>query len=51
MTDPNDHYNIELAVTAYDLFAGGDALAGDVQFYLDCAARFGGPILEIGVGS
>lgn len=51
MTDPNDHYNIGLAVTAYDLFAGEGMLKGDIEFYLDCAARFGDPILEIGVGS
>ncbi|MBC6445143.1 MAG: class I SAM-dependent methyltransferase [Alphaproteobacteria bacterium GM202ARS2] len=51
MTDLNNHYNIGLAVAAYDLFAGGGMLTGDIEFYLDCATRFGDPVLEIGVGT
>ncbi len=46
-----DHYSSSLAAASYDLFAGAGALAGDVDFYLDCAARYGGPVLEIGAGT
>lgn len=35
----------------YDGFTGGGLLSGDVEFYLDCARRFGGPILELGTGT
>ena len=42
------HYATRLAVTTYDLFHPGTA---DLPFYLDCARRFGGPILELGAGT
>src|SRR5688572_27712712 len=51
MADPNAYYARGLGVTMYDLFVGGGPLAGDVEFYLDCAQRYGGPILELGVGT
>jgi SAM-dependent methyltransferase len=42
------HYATRLAVATYDLFHSGTA---DLPFYLDCARRFGGPILEPGAGT
>jgi SAM-dependent methyltransferase len=51
MTDPNAYYAGGLGVELYDLFTGGGLLAGDVDFYLDCARRIGGPILELGTGT
>ena len=42
------HYASKLSVATYDLFHSG---SGDVPFYLDCARRFGGPILELGSGT
>ena len=49
--DPNAYYAGGLGVEMYDLFTGGGLLAGDVEFYLHCARRFGGPILELGTGT
>lgn len=51
MADPNAYYAGGFGVELYDLFTGGGLLAGDVEFYLDCARRFGGPILELGTGT
>jgi len=51
LTDPNAYYAGGLGVSMYDLFTGGGLLAGDVEFYLDRARRFGGPILELGTGT
>lgn len=51
MTDPNAYYAGGLGVELYDLFTGGGLLTGDVEFYLDSARRFGGPILELGTGT
>jgi len=51
MTDPTAYYTGGLAVAAYDLFTGFGLLAGDVEFYLDHAQRFGTPILELGAGT
>ncbi|WP_292318759.1 class I SAM-dependent methyltransferase [Mesorhizobium sp.] len=51
MTDPNAFYARGLGVATYDLFVGGGLLTGDVEFYLDCAQRYGGPILELGAGT
>jgi len=52
VSDANAYYGCGLAVASYDAFAGsGGALAGDVAFYLECARRFGGPILELGTGT
>ena len=42
------HYATRLAVATYDLFHSGNA---DLPFYLGCASRFGGPILELGAGT
>jgi SAM-dependent methyltransferase len=49
--DPNAHYAGGIAVATYELFMGAGLLAGDIDFYLDCAQRFGGPILELGAGT
>jgi SAM-dependent methyltransferase len=49
--DPNAYYGSALGVSMYDLFSGGGLLRGDIAFYLECAERFGGPILELGAGS
>lgn len=51
MKDPNAFYAGGLSVATYDAFVGQGALAGDVEFYLACARRFGGPILELGTGT
>jgi SAM-dependent methyltransferase len=51
MTDPNAYYVGGRGVEMYDLFTGGGLLTGDVEFYLDSAQRFGGPILELGTGT
>ena len=42
-----------LSVATYDLFVGSELspLRGDVEFYLSCAGRYGGPVLEIGAGT
>ncbi|MCA1444787.1 class I SAM-dependent methyltransferase [Ensifer sp. IC4062] len=50
-TDPNAYYAGGLGVELYDLFTGGGLLSGDVEFYLESARRFGGPILELGTGT
>jgi SAM-dependent methyltransferase len=51
MDDPRDHYAGGLAVRTYDLFTGGGPLAGDIEYYRDCARRFGARVLELGVGT
>ncbi|HKP24667.1 MAG TPA: class I SAM-dependent methyltransferase [Dongiaceae bacterium] len=51
MTDPNDFYRGGIAVRTYDLFVTTAATAGDTQFYCECARRFGGDVLELGVGT
>jgi SAM-dependent methyltransferase len=52
MSDPNAYYAGGLAVASYDALVGdGGPIAGDVAFYLDCARRFGGPVLEIAAGT
>jgi SAM-dependent methyltransferase len=52
VTDANAYYAGGLAVATYDAFVGdGGSIAGDVEFYLDCARRFGGPILELAAGT
>ena len=42
-----------LSVASHDLFVGTELspLRGDVEFYLSCAGRYGGPVLELGVGT
>ena len=49
--DPNAYYTSRVGVGMYDLFTGQGLLAGDLDFYLDCAREYGGPILELGVGT
>jgi ubiquinone/menaquinone biosynthesis C-methylase UbiE len=52
MRNPNAYYDGGLAVATYDVLQrAGTALAGDVAFYLDCARRFGGPVLELATGT
>jgi SAM-dependent methyltransferase len=51
MTDPNGFYRGGIAVRTYDIFITTAATAGDTQFYCDCARRFGGDVLELGVGT
>jgi SAM-dependent methyltransferase len=52
MSDPSAFYAGGLAVASYDAFVGdGGPIASDVAFYLDCAHRFGGPILELAAGT
>lgn len=54
-TDPNAYYFDAYAVHSYDTFVSaagaGGPLEGDVAFYLDCARRFGSPVLELGTGT
>lgn len=53
--DPNAYYFDAYAVESYDTFVSaagaGSPLEGDVAFYLDCARRFGSPVLELGTGT
>jgi SAM-dependent methyltransferase len=49
--DPTAFYAGGVAVETYDLFVTGAATEGDTQFYCDCARRFGGDVLELGVGT
>jgi SAM-dependent methyltransferase len=51
MSDPNAYYAQGLGVETYDLFTGGGLLEGDVDFYLEQARGFGGPILELACGT
>lgn len=51
MNDLKDYYSGGLAVRTYDLFTGDGPLAGDVDFYRNCARRFGTRALELGVGT
>jgi len=52
MSDPTAYYGCGLAVATYDALVGdGGPVAGDVAFYLDCARRFGGPVLELATGT
>ena len=50
---PGDFYDSDLVVTTYDLLTeqANRQITGDLAFYLECAKRFGGPILELGVGT
>ncbi len=50
---PRDFYESDLVVTTYDLLTEqtNQQISGDVSFYLDCAERFGSPVLELGVGT
>lgn len=50
--NPNAFYGGGLAVESYDLFAAqNDALAGDIDFYLDLARDRGGKVLELACGT
>ncbi len=48
-----DFYNSGLVIRTYDLLTeqANQQISGDIAFYLDYARRFGGPILELGVGT
>ncbi|MGI9485656.1 MAG: class I SAM-dependent methyltransferase [Geminicoccaceae bacterium] len=48
-----DFYDSDLVVATYDLLTeqANQQISGDVAFYLDCAERFGSPVLELGVGT
>ncbi len=50
---PSDFYDSDLVLATYDLLTeqANQQIAGDVRFYADCAERFGGPVLELGVGT
>ena len=50
---PKDFYDSDLIVATYDLLTeqANQQISGNVAFYLNCAQRFGGPILELGVGT
>ncbi|MEM7043830.1 MAG: class I SAM-dependent methyltransferase [Pseudomonadota bacterium] len=50
---PKDFYDSDLVVATYDLLTGqaNQQISGDVAFYLECIKRFGGPVLELGVGT
>jgi len=50
---PRDFFDSDLVVTTYDLLTeqANLQIAGDVAFYRDCAEGFGGPVLELGVGT
>ncbi|MEM8950717.1 MAG: class I SAM-dependent methyltransferase [Pseudomonadota bacterium] len=50
---PKDFFDSDLVVATYDLLTeqANKQIAGDVAFYLDCALRYGGPVLELGVGT
>jgi ubiquinone/menaquinone biosynthesis C-methylase UbiE len=52
VSDPNAYYGCGLAVATYDALHGdAGPIAGDVAFYLDCARRFGDPVLELAAGT
>ena len=51
MIDPNAFYAGGIAVRTYDLFVEDGPFAGDIDFYRDCARRFGKSVLELGAGT
>lgn len=50
---PRDFYDSDLVVATYDLLTeqANRQISGDIAFYIDCAERFGSPVLELGVGT
>ena len=48
-----DFFDSDLVVATYDLLTeqANRQITGDLAFYLDCAKRFGSPVLELGVGT
>ncbi|MEZ5935172.1 MAG: class I SAM-dependent methyltransferase [Alphaproteobacteria bacterium] len=48
-----DFYDSDLVVASYDLLTeqANRQIEGDAAFYLDCARRYGAPVLELGVGT
>src|ERR1700691_1865273 len=53
--DPNAYYQSKLGVAFYDFFTreaheNGPA-KGDVEYYVECAREFGGPVLELATGT
>jgi SAM-dependent methyltransferase len=52
MSDANAYYTAPLGVETYDLLVNCvGAITGDVAFYLECARKFGEPVLELGCGT
>jgi|HubBroStandDraft_1064217.scaffolds.fasta_scaffold70634_2 SAM-dependent methyltransferase len=53
--NPNAYYTSGLGVAFYDVFnkdADRDGVVrGDIDFYLECAREFGGPVLELATGT
>ncbi len=49
----DDFYSSPLVIKTYDLLTeqANQQICGDVALYLDCAKRFGEPVLELGVGT
>lgn len=49
---PSRFYQSELVSSTYDLLTDeAEQIEGDLEFYKDCAKRFGYPVLELGVGT
>ena len=48
-----DFYDSDLVVKTYDLLTeqANQQITGDIAFYIDCAKRYGSPVLELGVGT
>ncbi len=46
-------FQSDLVVATYDALTeqANQQIAGDLTFYTDCAKRYGGPVLELGVGT
>jgi hypothetical protein len=51
VNDPNAYYRSGLAVATCDALHPASAAAADVAFYLECARRFAGPVLELATGT
>lgn len=50
--DSNAYYQSRLGVAFYDLLNRDvHVVRGDVNFYVECARDFGGPVLELGTGT
>jgi SAM-dependent methyltransferase len=48
-----DFYNSSLVIRTYDVLTeqANQQISADIAFYLEYAGRFGGPVLELGVGT
>lgn len=48
----DEFYQSDLVSSTYDLLTdAARQLSGDLEFYEDCARRYGSPVLELGVGT